>query len=184
MAVKEKSFWSTTSGVVTGIAGTLTGVVGIVTLAAQMGWIGGDGGDGDDPARGQAGGSTVATAPTVPGNRSGAASSGATSTTPVFSVEPTSVEFEPLGSREATVKVVNDGTAPITVQSPRVEGSNPSQFAVTAPTCTGRDLAPGRSCEVEVTFTPRQSGTYKAELVIQVVGARAQEVELSGQALL
>jgi hypothetical protein len=187
MAVKEKSFWSTTSGVVTGVAGTLTGVVGMVTLAAQMGWIGGDGGNGgtsNDPANVQAGNGAVTT-PAPAGNRgSGSGGSSSANATPTFSVDPTSLTFESLGSRQATVKVVNDGSVPVTVQSPKVEGSNSSQFSATAPTCTARDLTPGRSCEVQVTFAPTRTGNYKATLVIQVAGARAQEVALSGQSLL
>ena len=183
MAVKERSFWSTTSGVVTGVAGTLTGIVGIVTLAAQMGWIGGSDG-GDDPANVQPGGSAVTSV--APGaNRgatTGAQNQGATA--PVFSVDPTSLSFDSLGSRKSTVTVVNQGTVAMTVQTPRIEGSNAAQFGATAPTCTRADLAPGRSCEVEVTFSPTRSGTYKATLVVQVTGARAQEVPLSGQSLL
>lgn len=183
MAVKERSFWSTTSGVVTGVAGTLTGIVGIVTLAVQMGWIGGSD-NGDDPARVQPGGS-VATTVAPGGNRGStgvAPSQGATA--PVFSVDPTSLSFDNLASRKATVKVVNEGSGPMTVLGPRIEGANPSQFSATSPTCTGRDIAPARSCEIEVTFNPERGGTYKATLVVQVTGARAQEVALSGQRLL
>ena len=181
MAVKERSFWSTTSGVVTGIAGTLTGIVGIVTLATQMGWIGGSD-DGNDPDRVQSDGSVATTA--APGARGGSSASNQRTTTPVFSVDPTSLSFDGLGSRKETVRVINQGTAPMTVLAPRVEGTNPSQFSATAPTCTARDLAPGRTCEVEVSFNPNKSGTYKATLAVEVAGARAQEVSLSGQSLL
>ena len=182
MAVKERSFWSTTSGVVTGIAGTLTGVVGIVTLAAQMGWIGGSDG-GDDKAAVQDGGSAVTTV--APGGRATpGAGAGQGTTTPVFSLDPTSLTFDNLTNRKGTVKVVNDGSVAMTVQGPRVEGANPSQFAATSPTCTGKTLTAGRSCEIEVSFNPDRSGTFKATLVVQVTGALPQEVALSGQRLL
>lgn len=184
--VKQRSFWSTTSGVVTGIAGTITGVVTLVTVAAQMGWIGGD---GDDPSSVNSQGSAVtqpATGPGSGGSRgpsgSGGATGSASATTPTFTVDPTRLSFEPLGSRTATVKVVNTGSVAATVESPMVEGSNPTQFTATAPTCTRAPLAPGRTCEVEVTFAPQRAGTYAAELVIEVDGARAQEVTLSGTA--
>ena len=189
MAVKERSFWSTTSGVVTGIAGTLTGVVGMVTLAVQMGWIGGGGDDGGgkDPSTVQSNGSVATTV--APGSsRNATGSGGVTSnqgtTTPVFSVDPTSISFDSLGNRKATVKVVNEGSSPMTVQGPKVEGTNAAQFSATAPTCTGRDVAAARSCEIEVSFNPNRSGTYKATLVVQVLGARVQEVSLLGQSLL
>ena len=181
MAVKEKSFWSTTSGIVTGIAGTLTGVVGIATLAAQMGWIGGSDG-GNEPASVQSGGS-VATAPG--GAPSGTSSQGGQgTTTPVFSVDPTSLSFDNLGNREGTVRVVNDGSVPMTVRGPKVEGANPAQFSATSPTCTGRVIAPGRSCEIEVTFNADRSGNFRATLVVQVDNARPQDVALSGQRLI
>lgn len=185
MAVKEKSFWSTTSGVVTGIAGTLTGVVGIVTLAVQMGWIGGSS-DGNDPAPVQSGGSATTAAPGTPGANRGATGGSASqgSTTPVFSVDPISLSFDNLANRKGTVKVVNEGSVPMTVQGPKIEGANPSQFSATSPTCTGRDIAPARSCEIEVTFTPERTGTYKATLIVQAIGARPQEVSLTGQRLI
>ncbi len=177
MAVKERSFWSTTSGVVTGIAGTLTGVVGIVTLAAQMGWIGGS--DNKDSSTVQSGGA-VATQP-APGGSSAASSQ---ASTPVFGVEPTGLSLDSLANRKGTVKVTNTGSVTMTVQGPKIEGANPSQFSATSPTCTGREIAPNRSCDIEVTFTADRSGTYKATLVVQVTGARPQEVSLSGQRLL
>ena len=181
--VKERSFWSTTSGFVTGVAGTLTGIVGIVTLAVQMGWIGGGDG-GNDPTKVESNNPAVQNTTTLPGARSSGGVTNSGSTTPVFHVEPTSVTFETLGSRDATVKVFNDGSAAMTVQSVKVEGTNASQFGATASTCTGRTLAAGRSCDVEVKFTPTRSGTAKATLVIQVASAPAEEVPLTGTALI
>jgi hypothetical protein len=185
MAVKERSFWSTTSGVVTGIAGTLTGVVGLVTLAAQMGWIGGGDG-GDEPANVQSDGSVATTvAPgAAPRGGSGSGTQSQANAVPVFSVDPTSLSFDNLTNPKATVKVVNEGTASMRVQGPRIDGANPSQFSATSPTCTGRDIAPARSCEIEVTFKPDRSGTFRATLVVQVDRARPQEVGLSGQRLI
>jgi hypothetical protein len=184
MAVKERSFWSTTSGVVTGIAGTLTGVVGLVTLAAQMGWIGG--GDGDEPANVQSNGSVATTvAPgAAPRGGSGSGTQNQATAVPVFSVDPTSLSFDNLTNPKGTVKVANEGTVAMTVQGPKIEGANPSQFSATSPTCTGRSIAPGRSCEIEVTFKPDRSGTFRATLVVQVSGAPPQEVGLSGQRLI
>ncbi len=183
MAVKERSFWSTTSGVVTGIAGTLTGVVGIVTLATQMGWIGGSDG-GEQPANG----GSVATSVAPGGARGSTGGSGGTSTqstaVPVFSLQPTSLTFDSLSSRKATVTVTNVGSEPMTVQGPTVEGTNRAEFSASSPSCTGRDIRPRGTCEVEVTFNPTRSGTYKASLVVRVAGAQPQDVALSGQSLL
>ena len=182
--VKQRSFWSTTSGVVTGIAGTITGVVTLVTLGVQMGWVGGDD-DGssvksEQPAVSQpAPGGPNGGAATAGGGSSG---SGGAATTPAFTDEPTRLSFEPLAAREATVTVQNTGSAALTVQAPSVDGANPTQFRATAPTCTRAALAPGRTCEVEVTFAPQRPGTYTATLVIQATGARAQEITLTGTA--
>ncbi|MFN2503943.1 MAG: choice-of-anchor D domain-containing protein [Acidimicrobiales bacterium] len=176
MSVKGKSFWSTTSGLVTGLAGTVTGIVGLVTVATQMGWIGSD--DADTSPTGVTTEGSAAPGATT---RSGAPAAA----TPSFTVDPLQVTFENLGPKKATVEVVNTGSAPMTVEQPSIDGDNPGQFSASAPTCTRRDVEPGRSCDVEVTFTPAKAGTpYSATLVIEVTGARPQEVDLSGSALL
>lgn len=188
MATKERSFWSTTSGVVTGVAGTLTGIVGIATVAAQLGWIG----PGDDPGssaakEGNAAGATSSTAESYDGRNGGGgdrAARGTSTTEPSFTVDPSAVSFQPLGERTATVELRNTGSVELNVEGVTVDGEDAGQFAVTAASCTRASVDTGRSCELEVSFTPQGNGPAKAAMVIEVEDARAQEVPLSGSSLL
>lgn len=195
MAVKGNSFWSTTSGVVTGVAGTLTGVVGIATMATQMGWIG-SGGDDQQAASqtttstglpsttdGTEAGVGEGRSATTDGraSRSGTATSEATAT---YTVDPPAVSFRPIGGRTATVTVRNTGTVEVDVRRVAVEGPGGQAFSVDAGGCTGTAVDPGRSCAITVAFAPEGSGATEATLVVEVEGAPAKEVALSGAALL
>lgn len=174
------AFWSTTSGVVTGVAGTLTGVVGIATLAAQMGWIGSDGEAREEPS------STTTRAgaeATGTGSRPGEAGTRVEEDRPAFAVAPGALRFEALGSRSATLTVRNTGDAEVSVEEVTVEGDDDDRFTVAATPCTASTLDPGRSCEVDVLYSPG-GGTAKATLVVEVDGAPAQEVPLTAAGLL
>ncbi|HVM05967.1 MAG TPA: choice-of-anchor D domain-containing protein [Acidimicrobiales bacterium] len=178
------AFWSTTSGVVTGVAGTLTGVVGLATLAAQMGWIGGDGGAEEASSRvetaGEAAGEDA-------GNRlaeDGDAARGDNDAAPEFAVTPASVRFEALGARTTMVTVRNTGGAEVTVEDVTVDSGDADRFTVAAAACTATTLDPGRSCEVEVAYEPAGRGSARATMVVDVAGAPAREVPLTAASLL
>jgi hypothetical protein len=173
MATKQRSFWSSTTGFVTGVAGVLTAVAGIVGAGTQLGWFDSN---GSNPSGGTT--SSESTVAPAPGQSGG--SSRQTATTPTFDVDPPSVNFDTL-NRERTVKVTNTGGSAITVQAPTVDGSQASAFRASG--CS-RELAAGRSCDIEVDFSPSRSGDYKATLVVQVTGAPAEEVPLAGTAIL
>ncbi len=175
MGASRKSFFSSVPGVITGAAGVLSAVVGAAGLAVQQGWIGGDSETTGSGASGQAG---------AQGSRGSGGGSGASvSAAPKFSVEPTSVSFQAVGSRQAKVKVRNTGTVPLTVESPTVTGDDADRFSASEGSCD-EALDPGRSCELEVTFSPR-TGTFTAVLVVEAEGgAKASEVPLKGSAVL
>jgi hypothetical protein len=195
---EKGSFWATTSGLTTGIAGTLTGVLGIVALANQAGWIGGDGGQdqaGSAATSESAAGSTATsadtdgTSTTEEDDRAGTtddrASRSATTAEPVFSVSPSSVRFTALGARTATAAVRNTGEVDLDVQNVSVEGADASRFTVDATPCTSDPVEPDGDCEVEVTFDPGQGGgTAEATMVIDASGADSREVPLAGEPLL
>ena len=188
MAVKERSFWSTTSGVMTGVAGTLTGVVGIATVAAQLGWIG-PADDGRPTAARQedAAGATSSSTTDADGrHRSGdeRAARSDTTTEPSFTVDPSALSFQALGGRTATVVVRNTGSVDVRVEGITVEGPDSSRFAAVGGGCTRASVAPGSTCELEVSFTPQGTGTSTATMTIEAEDAPAREVPLSGQALL
>lgn len=159
---ERKSFWSTVPGLITGVAGTITGIVALVGVAAQAGWIGG--GDG--------GGTTTTT--TVEGSAGtieGGRTTGPGATAPEeeasgeLAVSPTSVDLTLLAP-EATVTVRNTGDAPVDVRPPNITGSDADSFEVADDGCSGSDLDPGRSCEVTVRLDTGSPGDYQAVLVV------------------
>jgi hypothetical protein len=179
------AFWSTTSGVVTGVAGTLTGVVGLATLAGQMGWIGGDGGENEASSGMETAGEAASE---DAGNRlaedGDAARRDAQDAEPEFAVTPGSVRFEALGARTTMVTVRNTGEAEVTIEDVTVDSGDAERFTVAAAPCTATTLDPGRSCEVEVAYEPDGGGSARATMVVEVAGAPAQEVPLSAASLL
>lgn len=205
----NQSFWTTTSGMATGIAGTLTGVVAIAGIAAQAGWIGGAN-DSDD-ARTTAAGDTSTTTSSLDETTSttvddgdddrtdtsagtsrdddGSATTATTSRTsaagsPTYTVDPTAAAFDALGAKTRTLTVRNTGSVELVVQDIDVEGDGAGRFAVSGSGCTSAPVDPGRSCDLEVNFTPPSSGEVEATLVIDVEDARAREVALTGKAIL
>lgn len=167
MSQPRRSFFRTIPGFLTGLAGVVSAGVGAVGLAVQQGWIG----DGDKPS----------TSTTVVGGQGGSGSR--TGREGSFSVSPTSVSFQPVGSREAAVTVRNTGDVALDLEEPEVTGSDAAQFEADSGTCTGT-LGPGRSCQLEVTFRPK-TGRSEALLVVSARGApKATEVSLQGAALL
>ncbi|HVL03495.1 MAG TPA: choice-of-anchor D domain-containing protein [Acidimicrobiales bacterium] len=156
MAKGERAFWSSLPGILTGLAGILTAAVALLGLGLSQGWIG-DGGGGDGSV--DAGGEVVR-----------------------ISVEPETVSLRRLPLQDppkATVEVVNDGTAPVTLEA-EITGDDAGQFTSDGTDCTTSPLPPGRTCEVTVTF--QESGEASATLVISANGGElAREVELEGK---
>jgi hypothetical protein len=182
---EKKAFWSSIPGVATGVVGFLSAIAGILGVSAQLGWIGGDdGGNGSVDAGGVtttvAGGPIGSSATTLRG------ATGATSPTAApgeFTVDPRSVAFEPLQAREAIVTVSNTGDVALTVRAPEVTGSGDEHFKAADVDCARSSLAPGRTCEMKVTFAPQRAGQYTAVLVVKASNAQRQvEVDLTGNA--
>lgn len=154
---RERSFWSSIPGVLTGIAGLLTGVGGLLGLSVSQGWLG-DGSAEKDPEGPSASENEVV----------------------VISVEPERLVLTkaPVGEAVETVVVKNEGNGSVAVTT-EVIGENASEF--TAGTCNSGQIAQGRSCEVDVTFDAG-FGTYQAILVVSANdGEDAQEVTLEGR---
>ncbi len=167
-----KSFWSTVPGVITGVASVVTAIVGLLGISVQAGWIGGGGGD-----------ETVASS--TDGATTTAAGAATTPSMPVtagdFAVEPASVTFEPLKSKQATITVRNTGDVSLSMRTPTVSGSGAASFKAADVNCTRASLAPGRSCELTATFAPPGPGEYSAVLVVAASNAPRQvEVDLKG----
>jgi hypothetical protein len=159
----NKSFFSGLHLAITGFAAFVTAVVAIVGLAISQGWLSGNAKSGGGGGGGSAPGSVSTVA------------------VPAYSVDPTSIVFQPLGATTASVKVTNTGVVAITVEPPTLTDS--SHFGASAQTCDG-PVDAGRSCQVLVTFKPAP-GTFSATLVIRVTDApKATEVSVKGTAIL
>ena len=93
-----------------------------------------------------------------------------TGTRPVFSVDPGSLAFgdQLVGSvsGKRAVTVTNTGDTPLVFGPGAVSlaGDAPGQFAVAGDACSGREVAPGQACVVEVTFSPSGAGVKSAQV--------------------
>jgi hypothetical protein len=149
---------------------------------------GGSGGGNGTSTSSSAGPNTTAaigSATTVAGSGSGTRSTGATGTAQ-FTVDPTSVDFTVIGTpRQATVKVRNTGEVPLTIKAPTVSGSGAAHFVAGDVNCTGQALAPGRSCDIQVAFSPKAGGAVSAVVAVAAAEASKQiEVQVKGSSLL
>lgn len=172
MGERNRSFWSTVPGLVTGMAGLLTAIVGFLTVSVQLGWIGGGKASNDKlssttttVASSSSTSSSSATAgigtPGVPG------STGSLS----IQVEPQVLNFSALAAADKTLTITNRGSGDVSVLTPIIEGTGAAQFQVDDTDCTRAPLAPRDKCELKVTFTPSGlAGGSSATLDISLSG--------------
>ncbi|MGD0225481.1 MAG: choice-of-anchor D domain-containing protein [Terriglobia bacterium] len=84
-------------------------------------------------------------------------------------------------SAPMTETVTNTGTVNLAISTVTIGGSNPSDFAKSADTCTGATLTPTSTCTVNVTFTPSASGSFSASVIFtDNAGGSPQTVSLTG----
>jgi subtilisin family serine protease len=69
-------------------------------------------------------------------------------------------------SAARSVTLTNCGTAPLTINSVSLVGTNPGDFAKASDTCSGANVAPGNNCVINVTFRPTATGLRNATLRI------------------
>jgi hypothetical protein len=81
--------------------------------------------------------------------------------------------------------VTNIGTANLTISTVSVGGTNASDFAKIADTCTGATVTPNSTCTVSMTFTPAAPGARSGTLIFtdnnNDVAGSTQTVTLSGE---
>jgi hypothetical protein len=109
----------------------------------------------------------------------------APASTPVVSLTPT-LPFPntTVGTTSSALAATlsNTGTAPLSISSISIAGTNPSDFAVSTGTnACGASLAAGSSCSIYVTFTPALATSYSAMLqVADNASGSPQATTLSG----
>jgi Abnormal spindle-like microcephaly-assoc'd, ASPM-SPD-2-Hydin len=69
-------------------------------------------------------------------------------------------------SNSQRVTVTNPGGRPLYVNSIEIRGNNWRDFVTVEDTCTGKAIAPNRSCTVDVQFTPTATADRAASLVL------------------
>jgi hypothetical protein len=80
-----------------------------------------------------------------------------------------------------TVTVTNNGTANLTITSVALTGTNASDFAKSADTCSGAAVVPSGTCGISVTFTPSAIGSRTASLSLtDNASGNPQTIGLSG----
>jgi hypothetical protein len=104
------------------------------------------------------------------------------------SLDRNSIDFgdQALGetSNSRRVTVTNPGGRPLYVNSLEVRGENWRDFAVVGDSCTGKTIAPNRSCIVDVQFTPTSTGDRRASLVLTDNAPDSpQKVRLTGSGI-
>jgi hypothetical protein len=77
------------------------------------------------------------------------------------------------------VTVRNTGTDTMRVDSARLGGANPDDYALGLNTCNNQDIAPSGECTVEVNFTPTASGDRPATLDV-TTDAGSGSIPISG----
>jgi hypothetical protein len=83
-----------------------------------------------------------------------------------------------------TIRVLNSGTASLTISNVTLTGVNPGDYQLTASTCIGATLSPNASCTASVRFAPVGVGVRTARLTFADNAAGSQHlVPLTGVGL-
>lgn len=158
---QKKSFWTTLPGFLTGLATVIT--AGLSLLA-----VFGLAGDGNTKSSPTPGGESPSPSETGSQDRDsgGGASSGEETR---VRLAPETLDFgrQTVGSAspDQTVTLTNIGTGEVAITDVQITGADMELFQVESNNC-GDTIQPDYDCKVDVTFTPRSAGEFRAALVI------------------
>lgn len=89
---------------------------------------------------------------------------------PSVTLTPSSIDFKDQvvgkASRPQRITLTNTGGKPLYVNSVTIVDGESSDFALSGDTCTGSTIGPGKSCVIDVSFTPSATGSRKSTLTI------------------
>jgi hypothetical protein len=99
------------------------------------------------------------------------------------SLTPSSIDFgvENVGTKSSpqTAALTNEGSSNLNITGIGINGNDPQDFSQTNHCPSG--LPPGKSCKIQVTFTPTTTGSRNASLYVKYEGIGSpQTVALSG----
>ena len=88
---------------------------------------------------------------------------------PTVRIDPNSIDFGDQVTKKPSkyqrITVTNTGGKKLYVNSVVVSGDDHQSFTLVGDTCTGSTIDPGKSCIVDVCFTPARTERHKAEVV-------------------
>lgn len=92
------------------------------------------------------------------------------STPPSVKLDPGTVDFgdqvAKRRSKPQRVVVTNTGGKKLYINSVVIDGDDKKDFTLMGDTCTGATIGSGKSCVIDVTFTPSMNEKRKATLVL------------------
>lgn len=92
------------------------------------------------------------------------------STPPSMKLDPGTVDFGDQVARRHSkpqrIVVTNTGGKKLYINSVVIDGDNKQDFTLAGDTCTGASIASGKSCVIDVTFTPYKVERRKALIVL------------------
>ena len=107
---------------------------------------------------------------------------------PSVSLNPASLDFGDQvvkrPSKPQRITVTNSGGKLLYVNSATITGDNRSDFSLTNDTCTGATIAPGKSCVLDVAFTPTATERRAATLTLNDNAPDSpQQIALTGNGI-
>jgi hypothetical protein len=84
------------------------------------------------------------------------------------------------GAAGQTTAITNRGTAPLVLGALRLRGAGAEDFQLLSDFCSGRTLAPGERCTLEIGFEPHGEGAREAVLEAPEEGGPGARIELAG----
>jgi HYDIN/CFA65/VesB family protein len=89
---------------------------------------------------------------------------------PAANLNPYSLDFKDQvvkqGSKPQRITLTNTGGKPLYINSIVIVDDNRDDFTMSGDTCTGSTIAPGKSCVIDVSFTPSATGNRKSTLTV------------------
>ena len=93
-----------------------------------------------------------------------------TNAPPAASLNPYSLDFKDQvvkrHSKSQRITLTNTGGTPLYINSAAIVDDERDDFTLNGDTCTGRTIAPNKSCVLDVSFTPSATGKRKSTLTI------------------
>jgi hypothetical protein len=107
---------------------------------------------------------------------------------PSANINPTSLDFgdqvTKRHSKAQRVTVTNSGGKPLYINSAVIDGDNKADFEIAHDTCTGATVGAGKSCVIDVVFTPAVNERRRATLIINDSAIDSpQKVTLAGNGI-